>query len=279
MNHNPAGAIPVANHQAEPRLTAAALRDDTVGTRSRRSPVRPAERPRPEPGMPGTGQHRHWHEQPAPPCLPGRGRHLPPQEFCRILGTAGPKVPCAGTLVYSACSPRQGGLAMTEDPGRRGATDQIRAPRNRDPREAEAGPLVTSCPDYPCAPSDIEREAQPPYAPNASGRAERPVRRGIDRNAHGVSQRTDRRQCARCSDTRADYPARRGPVTHQGARPEFGPGVTSSPRTSRSALMGCRRLPGAALDRRRCGVTIEAPVPALIVRRDLAFTRQRPGRR
>jgi hypothetical protein len=30
-------------------------------------------------------------------------------------------------------------------------------------------------------------------------------------------QYTDRRQCARCSDTRADHPARRGPATHQGA--------------------------------------------------------------
>jgi hypothetical protein len=69
----------------------------------------------------------------------------------------------------------------------------------------------------------------------------------------GYRRRTERRQCARCSDTRADYRARRGPVTHQGARPEFGPGVTSSPRTSRSALMGCRRLPGAALDRRPSG--------------------------
>ena len=37
---------------------------------------------------------------------------------------------------------------MTEDPGRRGGTDQIRAPRNRDPREAEVGPLVTSGPGY-----------------------------------------------------------------------------------------------------------------------------------
>jgi hypothetical protein len=33
-------------------------------------------------------------------------------------------------------------------PDRRGGTDHIRAPRNRDPREAEAGPLVTSCLDY-----------------------------------------------------------------------------------------------------------------------------------
>jgi hypothetical protein len=33
-------------------------------------------------------------------------------------------------------------------PGRRGGTDQIRAPRNRDPREAEEGPLVASYLDY-----------------------------------------------------------------------------------------------------------------------------------
>ena len=105
------------------------------------------------------------------------------------------------------------------------------------------------------------------------------IRAEREQSCPGIGRQPYRRQCARCSDTRADYPARRGPVTHQGARPEFGPGVTSSPRTSRSALTGCRRLPGAALDRRRCGVTIEASVPALIVRRDLAFTRQRPGRR
>ena len=33
-------------------------------------------------------------------------------------------------------------------PGRRGGTDQIRAPRNRDPRQAEEGPLVASGPDH-----------------------------------------------------------------------------------------------------------------------------------
>ncbi len=92
MSHNPAGAIPVANRQAEPRLIAArSLGHDTVGTRSRRSPVRPAERPRSVPGMPGTGQHRHWHEQPVLPCLPGRDRHLPPQEFRRIPAPPGRK--------------------------------------------------------------------------------------------------------------------------------------------------------------------------------------------
>ncbi len=34
---------------------------------------------------------------------------------------------------------------VTEDPG---GTDQIRAPRNRDPREAEKGPPVASRLDY-----------------------------------------------------------------------------------------------------------------------------------
>jgi hypothetical protein len=44
--------------------------------------------------------------------------------------------------------PRQGWTNRGERArGRRGATDQIRAPRNRDPRQAEAGPLVESCPD------------------------------------------------------------------------------------------------------------------------------------
>jgi hypothetical protein len=89
MNHNPAGAIPVANHQTEPRLTATALRDDTVGTRSRRSPVRPAERPRPVPAcrVPDStvtgisSQHRYA-------CQVAE-RHLPPQEFCRIPAPPG----------------------------------------------------------------------------------------------------------------------------------------------------------------------------------------------
>ena len=31
---------------------------------------------------------------------------------------------------------------VTEDPGRRAGADKIRAPRNRDPREAQVGPLV-----------------------------------------------------------------------------------------------------------------------------------------
>ena len=39
----------------------------------------------------------------------------------------------------------------------RGGTDQIRAPRNRDPRKAEGGPLVV-LPGLPCAPADLERE-------------------------------------------------------------------------------------------------------------------------
>jgi hypothetical protein len=33
---------------------------------------------------------------------------------------------------------------VTEDPGRRGVAIKARAPRNRDPREAEAGPRVMS---------------------------------------------------------------------------------------------------------------------------------------
>jgi hypothetical protein len=118
----------------------------------------------------------------------------------------------------SATSRRRSSAVSPAPPGRRscaqgswsiaralvtGWTSYDRGPRQTrsngsDPRTAQSrsarsggGPLVTSCPDYPCAPADIGREPQPPYAPNASGRAERPVRRGIDRNAHGVSQRTD----------------------------------------------------------------------------------------
>jgi hypothetical protein len=60
---------------------------------------------------------------------------------------AGPKVPCAGTFAHGARLPRHGGLTVTRgleaDAEQR---DQTRAPRNRDPREAETGPLVDSCP-------------------------------------------------------------------------------------------------------------------------------------
>jgi hypothetical protein len=57
-----------------------------------------------------------------------------------------------------ARAPRDGvDSLMTEDPGRRGGTDQVRAPRNRDPRKAEGGPLVV-LPGLPCAPADVERE-------------------------------------------------------------------------------------------------------------------------
>jgi hypothetical protein len=58
-----------------------------------------------------------------------------------------PKVPCAGTFGHGARLPRHGGLTVTRgleaDAEQR---DQTCAPRNRDPREAETGPLVDSCP-------------------------------------------------------------------------------------------------------------------------------------
>ena len=49
------------------------------------------------------GQHAPRHEQPAPPCLPVRGRHLPPQQFCRTACAARPKLLCAGALVRDTC--------------------------------------------------------------------------------------------------------------------------------------------------------------------------------
>jgi hypothetical protein len=54
-------------------------------------------------------------------------------------------------------------------PGRRGGTDRTRAPRNRDPREAETGPLVASCRDYlALRPTSSVNDA--PVAVNAIGR-------------------------------------------------------------------------------------------------------------
>ncbi len=82
--------------------------------------------------------------------------------------------------------------------GRRGATDQIRAPRNRDPREAEAGPLVASCLDYLALqpPSGVN---DAPAALNATrpGRAERPDLAASIVNDMGANSRTDRRILAR----------------------------------------------------------------------------------
>jgi len=68
-------------------------------------PVPPAQMPRRIPAMPGyPGQHAPRREQPAPPCLPVRARHLPPPQFRRTACATRPKVPCAGTLVRGACS-------------------------------------------------------------------------------------------------------------------------------------------------------------------------------
>ncbi len=46
--------------------------------------------------------------------------------------------------------------------------DQARAPRNRDPREAEAGPLVESCPGSAraAAAADVN-DGRPPCTPSA----------------------------------------------------------------------------------------------------------------
>ena len=50
--------------------------------------------------------------------------------------------------------PRHGALTMTRGPNADAEQrDQTRAPRNRDPREAEAGPLVESCPGPARAPA------------------------------------------------------------------------------------------------------------------------------
>jgi hypothetical protein len=118
------------------------------GTGSRRSPVPPAEMPRHVPAMPGTRTAQSRRQQPTSPYLPVRVRHLPPQEFCRAACAARPKV-CAQGRWSVARAPVAGWTDHDKRiPGRRGGTDRTRAPRNRNPREAETGPLVASCWDY-----------------------------------------------------------------------------------------------------------------------------------
>jgi hypothetical protein len=66
------------------------------------------------------------------PPLPGSTRAVKPNVLCqRDLGPWQRR-------------PGRYGVTVTEDPGRRGGTGQTRAPRNRDPREAEWGPRVMS---------------------------------------------------------------------------------------------------------------------------------------
>src|SRR6266851_9030860 len=68
---------------------------------------------------------------------------VPP--YCLRRPAEGPR---AGTLVRGTCSHAGWTDCDERALGRRGVTDQIRAPCNRDPREAEAGPLVASYLDY-----------------------------------------------------------------------------------------------------------------------------------
>jgi hypothetical protein len=76
-------------------------------------------------------------------------RRIPPYLLHR------PKAPYPKDLGPWRVTPRPDGLAQTEDPDRRAETDQIRAARNQDPREAEAGPLVASRPGYLDAPTQV----------------------------------------------------------------------------------------------------------------------------
>jgi hypothetical protein len=142
-------------------------------TGSTRSPVPPAEMPRHVPAMPGTRTAQSRRRQPTSPCLPVRVRHLPPQQFCRAACAARPKVLCAVACQGRWSVARAPVTGRTDHdkgiPGRRGGTDRIRAPRNRDPREAEAGLLAASRLDYlALRPTSSVNDA--PVAVNAIGR-------------------------------------------------------------------------------------------------------------
>jgi hypothetical protein len=91
-------------------------------------------------------------------------------------GAIGPNVLCRGTLVHGTCRPGRDGLTVTEDPRRRGGTAQTRAPRNRDPREAERGPRVMSCPG-------TWRSTPAPGNNRRTSRREQPGRNHADREA------------------------------------------------------------------------------------------------
>jgi hypothetical protein len=114
--------------------------------------------------------------------LIGGGRRQPrsvtlrADEFRRATCAARAEGPVRGGRWPVSSAPAAGSADCYERAQRRrGATDQIRAPRNRDPREAEAGPLVASCLDYLALqpPSGVN---DAPVAMNVTchGRAERP---------------------------------------------------------------------------------------------------------
>jgi len=82
---------------------------------------------------------------------------------------------------------------VTEDP--RQTRRNGSHPRTAQSRSARSGGGSSRhvLPGLRCAPADVGRELRPPCTLSATGRAERPLRRGIYGHGHGVSQRTERR--------------------------------------------------------------------------------------
>jgi hypothetical protein len=85
---------------------------------------------------------------------------------------------------------------MTKDPGRTLSHQQIGAPRNRDPREAEAGPFVMSGQDYPQSKCLISY-ARPGQSPFAVRSGSRDRRRDLER-AKGVASQCPPHPPAAC---------------------------------------------------------------------------------
>ena len=147
--------------------------------------------PRRAPAMPGTPDSTPRREQPAPPGLPVRGRHLLPQQFCHTAGAARPKVLRAGTLVPGAC-PRDGvDSLMAEDPRqtRRNGSD----PRTAQSRSATSGGGSSRhvLPRMTCAPG--RHRARAPSAMHATGHAERPAMRSSSHGSISPRDETERR--------------------------------------------------------------------------------------
>ncbi len=154
--------------------------------------------PRRVPAMPGTPeQHAPRREQPAPPCLPVRARHLPPQQFCRTGGAARPKALCVGTLARGACSRDGADSLMTEDPRqtRRNGSDprtaQSRSVRSGGGSSRHVPPRIT------CTQADAEREYRPLCTLPAIARAERLFMRDLESQGNRHRKHAYRRLLAR----------------------------------------------------------------------------------
>ena len=208
------------------------------------------------PAMPGTPDSTPRREQPAPPCLPVRGRHLLPQQFCDTAGAARPKVLRAGTLVPGAC-PRDGvGSLMAEDPRqtRRNGSD----PRTAQSRSATSGGGSSRhvLPRMTCAPG--RHRARAPSAMHATGHAERPAMRSSSHGSISPRDETERR-----------FPFTLGSQCVTAAKwPDWWPGQLRPAAAHRAKLRSGDALPGGACDVGGDdvgGVPVQAAAGALLI--------------